>query len=311
MAIAAQRFKFLDKETNIPTVDFSSLSDNQVYNNFTELVDSAIASTKEADTLLEAVAESMSELAAMIESGVASVMDSINAAVNSIIDSLSKIELPGILKKALDFIKKFSPTAMFDFFKDALKAGGRFLCNNLDFLKMFMLGFSLTGSLLSGLLIGLIMSLLDSICKSMSKEDQASSSKLEILENIVPPTGNPITTGNAFGSFVNTVGDYAKKAGFTVTSNPMSIGDFINNVKDGNVLSSITNLKASEITSTVKQAYTNAINTTLSTVTRGTPQYNNLLQAKGDLFSVPLVSEERRLNEFSFSNVSDQLGSLS
>lgn len=33
MAIAAQRFKFLDQETNLPTIDFEAILDNSIYNN--------------------------------------------------------------------------------------------------------------------------------------------------------------------------------------------------------------------------------------------------------------------------------------
>ena len=34
MAISAQRFKYLDKETNVATKDFSEYDNNDVYNNF-------------------------------------------------------------------------------------------------------------------------------------------------------------------------------------------------------------------------------------------------------------------------------------
>jgi len=310
MAISAQRFKFLDNETNVPTIDFSSLSDNQVYNNVSQMVETAIQNTKQTDLLVSKVSESMTELGTMLESDTSSAMSEVNSAVNGVIDSLSKIDLPDILKKAVDFIKKLSPKAIFDFFKDMLKAGARFLCNNLDFLKMFMLGFALNRNILGGLLLALLMSLLDLICKSISKEDQQSSSKLEILESIIPPTGATVNTGNIFNTFVNTTGDYLRNNLFTVTTTPMSVTDFITNVSSGNITSSLINIRNSELSTVDKNMYKNAIETTLRTTNPNTVAYKNLLKARGDLRSIPMISDERRVNTFNFSNVYDQLGSL-
>ena len=165
MAIAAVRFKFLDKETNISTKDFSALTDNQVYNSASEAVDSALAGLKEGESVLDSLSSSMSELKDMIESGLSSVSDAVKSALNSAIDAIGKLELPTMVKDIFNSLKELDLGGVKDFVSDLLKVGGSFLCNNLDFLKMFMLGFALNGNVIGGLLTALLMSWLDRICK--------------------------------------------------------------------------------------------------------------------------------------------------
>ena len=68
MAISVQRFKYLDKETNVATKDFSEYDNNDVYNNFEEMVDSALAEMQNAEQLLEGMNDSIQELGEMLAS---------------------------------------------------------------------------------------------------------------------------------------------------------------------------------------------------------------------------------------------------
>lgn len=311
MAIAAVRFKFLDKETNISTKDFSALTDNQVYNSASEAVDSALAGLKEGESVLDSLSSSMSELKDMIESGLSSVSDAVKSALNSAIDAIGKLELPTMVKDIFNSLKELDLGGVKDFVSDLLKVGGSFLCNNLDFLKMFMLGFALNGNVIGGLLTALLMSWLDRICKGISQEDQKSQTPIEKLETVIPPKGMEMNASNAFNNFTNSYTDYINSTSPINLSTPMSGSEFLMNVQSGNIDNSISNLRNSEISSSEKKGFLSQIDSALGTVAAGTNEFNNLLTAKGKLSSTPLISAQRRDNNIKYSNLSDQLGSMS
>ena len=62
MSIAAQRFKYLDKETNVPIKELKSLLDNQIYNAAASLQDTALAAMKDSADLISKVTSSVEDL---------------------------------------------------------------------------------------------------------------------------------------------------------------------------------------------------------------------------------------------------------
>ena len=210
MAIAAERFKFLDKETNVATKEFTDLIDNQIYNVVTSTVDTALDAIKDAEGLLKKVSDSINELKDMVMSGLTAVTEAIKNALNAAIDAISKLELPGIIKDLFKTLKELDLGGVKDFIKELLHVGASFLCNNLDFLKMFMLGYALNGNIIAGLLTALLMSWLDRFCKGFSKEDVDTSSKTEKLEMLIPPKGVEMTPTNTFTNFTETYADFVK-----------------------------------------------------------------------------------------------------
>ena len=55
MAISSQRFQFLDRETNVGTSDFLSLSDNSVYTAAMDTADTVANAIREGDSVLSAM----------------------------------------------------------------------------------------------------------------------------------------------------------------------------------------------------------------------------------------------------------------
>ena len=136
MAIAAQRFNFLDRETNIATKDFTSLVDNSVYNTLDHSVDTALSNIQNSEGMLNALQGSMEDLSNMLDSQ--GIMDSLSDALNSAMDAIGNLDLPDIVKDIFNSLKNLDFQGLKDFFKDLLHVGSTILCNNLDFLKLFI-----------------------------------------------------------------------------------------------------------------------------------------------------------------------------
>lgn len=311
MAMSAQRFKFLDKETNLPTKEFTDLIDNQVYNTVTSTVDTALAEVQASDELLNSVNSSVSELQNMLSSGLSAVNEGIKNALNMALDAISKLELPGIIKDLFNSLKELDLGGVKSFVKDLLGIGKAILCNSLDFLKLFMLGYGLNGNILAGLLTALLFSWLDRICKPFSKDEISLSSPLENLEKMVQPRGVVINTSNAFKAFSDGYTDFVKANRPISLDTPISTTTFISNINQGNISLSIDNLRNSEISSSDKKNYLSAIDNELINYSPASSEYANLLRARGSLINLPLISSERREKSIGFSNLSDRLGSIS
>lgn len=311
MAIAAERFKFLDKETNVATKEFTDLIDNQIYNVVTSTVDTALDAIKDAEGLLKKVSDSINELKDMVMSGLTAVTEAIKNALNAAIDAISKLELPGIIKDLFKTLKELDLGGVKDFIKELLHVGASFLCNNLDFLKMFMLGYALNGNIIAGLLTALLMSWLDRFCKGFSKEDVDTSSKTEKLEMLIPPKGVEMTPTNTFTNFTETYADFVKANKPIDVSIPLETGPFLDNILSGNISVSMNNLRNSEISTSSKKNYLSVLDNALSNYTNTSPEYSNILNARGQLSNLPLISSERRDINLNYSNLSDRLGSMS
>ena len=98
MAIAAQRFQFLDRETNVPTIDFTELSDNQVYNLNVPELESSLNIGEKTEVLVAKLGESLTELKEMVESGVNAAAEGLQKALNEVMSALESLDLPGIVK---------------------------------------------------------------------------------------------------------------------------------------------------------------------------------------------------------------------
>lgn len=310
MAIAAQRFKFLDKETNLPTTEFAKLADNAIYNVIDSVSDTAIALAKEAEDLLSKVTDSIGDLKDMLENASKEVLSMVKDALNKAMDLIGKMELPAFIKNAFNKLKELDLTGVKDFVKDLLHVGTAFLCNNLDFLKMFMLGFALNRNILSGLLVGLLLSWMDRICKGFTPEEQKSFKPLQALEKVIPPVGAEITTGNVFNTFNKSLASLSNASAPLSITEPLDPDSFLSKIKLGEVTSSMGNLRQSEISFGMKNDYLQRISNELTKVAPNSQEYKHLLSAKGSLTNLPLISVERRDKSIRFSNLSDQLGDM-
>ena len=310
MAIAAQRFKFLDQETNLPTIDFTKLTDNAIYSSVTDSVDSAIASIKDSDGMLSQVSSSLKDLQATLMNASKDVLSTLKEALNSALDAIGNLEMPDVVKDIFNSLKSLDLGGVKDFVKDLLHVGSTFLCNNLDFLKMFMLGYALNKNIVSGLLIGLLLTWLDRYCKGFTAQEMKKSSPLSSMEKMMNPKGVLMNASNSFDKFTQGYASFMKKNATKTVVSALTKSNFLSKIRSGDIKSSMANLRGAEISSTDKKDYLSTIETALPSVTPGTAEYNNLLQARGDLMNLPLISSDRRDTNIQYSNLSDKLGTM-
>lgn len=306
MAISAQRFKFLDHETNIPIQDFNKIVDNAVYN-INDTIETSISELQNNTEILDTLQNSLKDLTEMITNN--DIANTLKDALDSALDSLSNIEFPDVVKDIFSSLKELDLDGVKDFFKDILKVGGSFLCNNLDFLKNFLLGISLNPNILAGLLIGLLLSWLDRFCKEFTKEEQSNTSNKDLIYAMFPTNAIKVDSTSAFSKFTNLYSDFLKASSPLNLSVALDTTEFLNNVLSGNISSVIDNLRNSEISSSDRDNYINILNTSLSSYSESSPEYRNILKAKGELINLPLISAERIDKNIRYSNLSDQLGS--
>lgn len=310
MAIAAQRFKFLDKETNLPTIDFTKLADNAVYSSVNDVVDSAIGSIKEADGLLSKVSSSLKDLQETLMNASKEVLGMLKDALNSALDAIGNLELPKMVKDIFSSLKSLDLGGVKDFVKDLLHVGSVFLCNNLDFLKMFMLGFAINKNIISGLLIGLMLNWLDRYCKGFTPEEMKKSGPLQSIEKMMGPKGVVMEGANAFNNFTKGYGSFIKLNTPSVSIPALDKTGFLSKITAGDIKGSLSNLRNAEISSTDKKSYLAGIDAQLGIAAKGSSEYKNLLEARGGLATLPLISTDRRDKSIQFSNLSDKLGSM-
>lgn len=311
MAIAAQRFNFLDKDTNIAISDFTKVTDNSIYNTIDQLPETALGTNKDLEPALVALQGGLADLRSMVENSFNDVSKPLKDALDSAVDTISNMDLPNAVENIFISLKTLDSNGLKNFLKDMLHIGSTFLCNNLDFLKLFMLGYALNKNILSGLLTALLLSWLDRYCKEFTKEEIAKSNNRDKIDMMFPPKGVNVNSDNAFSLFTNYYSDYLKaKQPYNVPT-PLDTNTFINNVVNGDVTNSVLNLKNSEITSADRDIYLNSINTNLNNYPVTSPGYNNLLQAKGQLLNTAFINDNRRNNNIKYEFLSDKLGSYS
>ncbi|QXN70618.1 hypothetical protein AGENTSMITH_214 [Bacillus phage vB_BspM_AgentSmith] len=199
MAIAAQRNKVLDRETNLAVMDFNDIQSNDAYS-------APVAK-------LTKLAESMSKKAEFAESKIKDIMKAVEEApakllkfvqdlMAKIVDRMSKIKLPAFVRNILDKLKSMDLSGFKSFFQRILKVGASLFCNNLDMLLGFFTGYAISKNILSGLLMGLLFSWLNRICSENSKESLASLSPLGRLEAMTGSMYDLLSANEFLGTFM-------------------------------------------------------------------------------------------------------------
>lgn len=311
MAIAAQRFKFLDRETNLGIKDFTTLTSNAVYTAEEQLTKTALSLTKDNDQVLKKLHGSIVDLEKMVNSTLNDSAGILKTALNSSIDSISNIDTPPTIKKMFNSLKELDLSGVKSFFKQALSLGSAFLCHNLDFLKNFTIGFSINKHILGGLITGLLLSWLDRYCKGYTKEETAKASPISKIGMIIKPTGTEVNSKNIYSLYSAYKSDFLKSKSPIGLSAPASVSSFITSVTSGNVDYSLTNLKNSEISDTLRNSYISAIDTNLGLHLPTSTEYTSLLDARGKLLTSSFINPTRRDNAIAYEHLSDKLGSFS
>ena len=307
MAISAQRFNFLDRETHVSVKEFNTLTDNAVYNNVDDYVSEAIANAQN-DGTLDKLETSINDLTAMLENN--DIADTIKNALNDAMAELDKMELPDVAKDILDSVKKLDLQGTKDFFKEMLHMGASFLCNNLDFLKLFMLGYALNKNIMSGLLIALLLSWLDRFCKGFTQEEVSRTGNRGKMNMMFPSKGVNVNSNSAYGQFNGYYSDYLKANAPYPSVTALDNNSFLTNVLSGDINSSIGNLRSAEISFANRNSIMNTLNSNLSLYQPGSAEYSNILKARGQLMNTPLISAERRDRSIRYGDVNNKLGSF-
>lgn len=306
MAISAVRFNFLDRETNIGVKDFTQLVDNSVYTGFVDSISTTLEEIQDSG-IIETMQQSLDDLTNMLQNN--EITNMLKEAMDSAMETISNMELPQTARDIFDSLKKLDSQGVKDFLGDILKIGARFLCNNLDFLKLFKLGYAINKNILSGLLIALLLSWLDRFCKEFTAQETAMASPLDKLRQIIPNKGTVVTSSSAFAQFSGYYSDFIKATAPLELQTQMPLTDAVNNIKNGNISSVIANARNSEMSFADRNSLINRLKTELSSIAPGSTQYNNILKGIGDLKSIPLISEKRRDNNLRYENLSDKFGS--
>ena len=309
MAIAspALRFKLLDKETNVPVLDFRKLTDNEAYNNVLKTANTAADSIKEADKFIKGVSNSISELKDLVMKASDSVMSAVRGALDQAMNFIESLELPNIVKDIFNSIKELDTGGVKEFVKELLHVGSSLLCNNLDFLKLFMLGFAINKNIIAGLLSALLLSWLDRYCKGFTKKEFQKKNNLQKVEAMFPQTGPKTSDKTIFNDFSKQYSDYLEATKPLDSVTPVSQAEFMSGIKSGNISATMDNLRSAEISSQDKKNYMTGINSAIATANQASTEMANLLKAKGTLAGLPLISVQRRDVNIKHSNLSDQL----
>lgn len=308
MAIAAQRFRFLDQETNVPIVDFNKISDNFAYNipeeTLTELQQVTNEDAKEVLNKLQAnlqsVTEQLNEFPAKL-----------NEEINNALSSIRNLDLPATIRDALNSLTDLDLDGLKGFIKNALNLGKAVLCGNLGFLKLFLLGFSLNKNILSGLLIALLLSWLDRICSSqVTPQSRQKSTRRELTHTLFPYKQN-IHNDNAFRLMQTYHADHIRKSRALPPPRPFDTINFLSsivNVNTRQVRLSVQDLIKDELPPITRENIRREISSSLRTTTRGSQQHSNLLIARRELNRLPPVSPERIRNERRYRHLPEKLG---
>lgn len=165
MAISAQRFKFLDEETNVPVKDYTKLNDNFVYNSadsFDNLLKGAVEKVKFTSDLLKFLQSDPGQLTNMLQdpSALARIGQDINTYMNRVLGA----GLPSDVKDALSQIESISPGYISSFIMEKIGANGASLCPNSGLFNVNGRPLNLSGAALKSLIDQILSGWLGRLC---------------------------------------------------------------------------------------------------------------------------------------------------
>lgn len=316
MAIPAQRFQYLDKETNVATLDFLKVKDNSIY---TSIRSGADAVGSAVDSLLNNPAindleKSINNVLSATNKQLTGFADMVSASLKDVVNSL---KLPfAAVKSALKSLTQFKDkiTGMV---QSAINLGKRILCPLTGILD-FLFGLNKYASITKAMMAGMLYKAMDNINKKLcSNSDRNPSNLLKI------PTINAVATAvNSFGKTVladtglglkwnstnmpkevmgaANVIRYTKIASSAATTKagvptPTSstFGTFFDNLATdfdtavGNISSAIS---GGNITTKTKQYLVDTLNTKMSTLSSTDSNYKRLNQLKVDAINAPMIN---------------------
>ena len=343
MAISARRFKFLDQETNLPTQDLLSIKDNQVYNNIAAQVTSSLTGIKDASGVLgklngslsqlntvlsgalgdkasRAISGQLSKLASELDKGlneaitqgVSGLSSELQSKVNGVVNKLGDIKMPSAISGAVNALTSVNLSGVQDFYKDALKIGGPMLSQGGDLLKIATDGLKVTDNLMTGLTGNLSLNFADQIGDITDQFEFKSIGNIAKLEKLMPDSlGVYLDPSNVYDKFTSLCGEnLTASLSLSIPTIPAT-DDLMSLLTGGDPQSVITSLRSGEVDYFQKEEILAKLDEAIASVLETDPQFNSLLQTRADVKKIPFISQERRDVNLEYSNLSDQLGSMS
>lgn len=318
MAIPAQRFKYLDQETNVSVADFIQVKDNSIYTSVKSGADAvgAIAEDLLNNPLINDLKDSIDGVLASTPKELTDFADKVSASIKDVVDTL---KLPiAALKSALNSLNKFKDkiTGMV---QSAINLGKKVLCPLTGILD-FLFGLNKFASITKAMMAGMLFTAMNSINKKLCSSPNSSISGL--LK--IPTIGDVTTRLNSLGRSVlsGIAGDlklnwssnnipkgamgaanvirYTKiasdanaiKAGVT-TKQPSDFSGFISalstdfNAAVNNISGALI---SSNIPSNTKKYLVDSLNSHLITMSSTDQNYRILNQLKVDTMNAPLIN---------------------
>lgn len=324
MAISAQRFKFLDKETNVPTQDLLSLKDNQVYNTLLSTAVTSLMGMKDISGILGqlngqlsgglelGMLSGLNGISGLLPNGLPALPANLQSVVTDTLSKLPDIKMPDALKGAAGMLNQLNPTGVQDFFTDALKVGLPTVPQNLNVLQLAGSGLSLGDNSLAGLTSSLVLSSAPILSNALGVGDLTGLTKIAKLEVLAPKLLSSVNVANVYDKVTSLCAD-AMTAFSPVTVPPVQgdLDSLLDLVRDGEGSSVVTGLRASEIDYFQKEEILAKLDLAISSVPETSQEYGFYLQARGDIQTLPLISDDRRNLSLQYSSIKDQLGTLS
>lgn len=307
MTVPAQRFKFLDNETNVPIADINSLHDNAVY---TE------PEQQNEDTSI--FPEISSENLKMLKSSLATLAELQRKKINldTIVAGIIKdITGPFIPKTQLDLIRRLQeldPTGLSYFIKDVSDLGKSARCFNLQFLNIFNLKFRFDKNILLGQLNSLLLSWINRICSGqLTKNFLDKSSNKDKIEQLLPYTLT-YDPADTYKQFKKCYRDLISSRAVTQPTLP-DIDSFINTnitLPISTIRYNLSSLKQLDVTTDYKTQFINNITVRLNNTIQTDIVYSKLLYIKGEVSKLPLYGTSTSSNSIQYEYLNDYAGRL-
>lgn len=313
MSISATRHKFLDLETSLGTLDLREIVNSDVYTGEVDKLSESISSAFDTGSdLLDKFSDKLNNLESTITEITAGAAKMVSKAIDSVLDTLNSIEMPGFVKDAMAMLKGLNLDGVKSFLKTVTRIGSAFLCNNLDLLKNFMLGYSLSRNILAGLMLGLLLSWADQFCKGYSQAETFATDNRGLSNMLVKYAGVSVSPTNIVSKFGSALSGYFGDKAGPVLQTAMSVSSFTDAVVSGQPLGPLlVNLTESELTVNQRTGFLSDLSSTLGNFAAGSKEQLSLLSARAGITEMLPISQARRTHVASNSGSVDALGSLS
>ena len=228
MALSAQRFNFLDQETNVPVFDFTKLKDSAVYNVPTPNDISGFFD-KIAKSIVEDISALFKDPGSLLGSGIRGVSDILNALTKAtenfmgLLDSTSNL---GFLLKAISSLTGGLSSILYTMIQNPIINRLAYLVNS--YCKSYNRDFNVNIDILALLAALFSRGFLNSHCKIMAKKMKQNPAN---ILSYTPIQGKTTTSPTAYTDFKSQLNSYISSNEYlsSINLSPSNMDYIINN----------------------------------------------------------------------------------